>query len=125
MSTAAPEVGMVVIQPTAFCNLDCSYCYLPNRGDKHVIAQSTITKLFTELFALGWASPQLAVIWHAGEPLVVPPDFYREAFAAVERLRPTAVAKAGSARPSFSSAFHSRCCPGSRYSMANRPAPGS
>ena len=82
---------MVVIQPTAFCNIDCSYCYLPNRNDKHVMAQATVTRLFGELFASGWASPQLTVIWHAGEPLVVPPDFYREAFAAIERLRPPSV----------------------------------
>jgi uncharacterized protein len=82
---------MVVIQPTAFCNIDCSYCYLPNRNDKHVMAQATVARLFGELFASGWTSPQLTVIWHAGEPLVVPPDFYREAFAAIERLRPPSV----------------------------------
>jgi uncharacterized protein len=84
-------VGMVVIQPTPFCNIDCSYCYLPNRSDKHVMAQATVTRLFSELFASGWAAPQLTVIWHAGEPLVVPPDFYREAFAMIERLRPPSV----------------------------------
>jgi uncharacterized protein len=82
---------MVVIQPTAFCNIDCAYCYLPNRSDKHVMPQSTVTRLFSELFASGWASPQLTVIWHAGEPLVVPPAYYREAFETIERLRPQSV----------------------------------
>jgi len=86
-----PEVGMVVLQPTAFCNIDCRYCYLPDRNNKHVMAQSTVTRLFGELFASGWAAPQLTVIWHAGEPLVVPVAFYREAFAAIERLRPPSV----------------------------------
>jgi uncharacterized protein len=79
---------MVVLQPTAFCNIDCSYCYLPDRNNKHVLAQSTVARLFGELFASGWAAPQLTVIWHAGEPLVVPVAFYREAFATIERLRP-------------------------------------
>src|SRR4051812_26213963 len=88
---ARPEVGTVVIQPTAFCNIDCSYCYLPDRNNKHVLAQSTVTRLFTELFASGWASPQVTVIWHAGEPLIVPPAFYREAFETIERLRPASV----------------------------------
>jgi uncharacterized protein len=80
---------MVVLQPTAFCNINCSYCYLPDRDNKHVLAQSTVTRLFTEVFASGWSSPHLTVIWHAGEPLVVPVEFYREAFATIERLRPS------------------------------------
>jgi len=83
-----PEVEMVIIQPTPFCNINCSYCYLPDRGNKHIIAQVTVTKLFTELFASGWSNPELTVLWHAGEPLAVPAAFYREAFATIERLRP-------------------------------------
>lgn len=83
---------MVVIQPTAFCNIDCSYCYLPDRNNKHVISRLTVERLFSELFASGWASPEVTVIWHAGEPLVVPVAFYRETFEAIERLRPASVA---------------------------------
>ena len=79
---------MVIIQPTPFCNINCSYCYLPDRSNKHVISQSTVTKLFTELFGSGWNNPDLTVLWHAGEPLAVPIAFYREAFATIERLRP-------------------------------------
>src|SRR5471032_3089530 len=86
-----PEVGTVVIQPTAFCNINCTYCYLPDRNNKHVLAQSTVARLFTELFASGWALPELTVIWHAGEPLVAPISFYREAFDTIERLRPESV----------------------------------
>jgi uncharacterized protein len=86
-----PEVGMVVIQPTAFCNINCTYCYLPDRNNKHVISQSTVARLFSELFASGWTGPEVTVIWHAGEPLVVPIAFYREAFEAIERLRPSSV----------------------------------
>lgn len=88
---AAPEIGMVVVQPTAFCNIACTYCYLPDRSNKHVIAQSTVTRLFEQIFASGWSSPEITVIWHAGEPLVVPPSFYREAFATIERMRPPTV----------------------------------
>lgn len=91
MIARPPEVGMVVLQPTAFCNIDCAYCYLPNRSDKHVMPQSTVARIFSELFASGWASPKLTVIWHAGEPLVVPPAYYREAFEAIERMRPKSV----------------------------------
>jgi uncharacterized protein len=86
-----PQIEMVVLQPTAFCNINCSYCYLPDRDNKHVLTQSTVTRLFSELFASGWTAPRLTVIWHAGEPLVVPVAFYREAFAAIERMRPAGV----------------------------------
>jgi len=89
--TGTPEIGMVVVQPTAFCNIACTYCYLPDRSNKHVIAQSTVTRLFREIFASGWSCPEITVIWHAGEPLAVPVSFYREAFAAIERMRPASV----------------------------------
>ncbi len=89
--TATPEIGMVVVQPTAFCNIACTYCYLPDRSNKHVIAQSTVTRLFEQIFASGWSCPEITVIWHAGEPLVVPVSFYREAFATIERMRPASV----------------------------------
>jgi uncharacterized protein len=86
-----PEIGMVVVQPTSFCNINCTYCYLPDRNSKHVIAQSTVARLFAEIFASGWACPEITVVWHAGEPLVVPVSFYREAFAAIEAMRPRSV----------------------------------
>lgn len=86
----APAIGIeiVVVQPTPFCNIDCSYCYLPNRSDKSVISLETIATLFTKVFASGWTLPEITVIWHAGEPLVMPVSFYRTAFDLIERLRP-------------------------------------
>ncbi len=78
----------VVVQPTPFCNINCSYCYLPQRDVKTVMQQSTIATLFAKIFASGWMAQGLTVIWHAGEPLVVPISFYQQAFAAIEALRP-------------------------------------
>ncbi|MFI5033668.1 MAG: cyclophane-forming radical SAM/SPASM peptide maturase GrrM/OscB [Reyranellales bacterium] len=80
-----------MLQPTAFCNINCSYCYLPDRDNRHMLAPSTVMRLFTELFASGWSAPHLTVVWHAGEPLVAPIAFYREAFAAIEKLRSPSV----------------------------------
>jgi len=88
---ARPEIGMVVLQPTAFCNIDCTYCYLPDRDSRHVMAQSTVARVFDEVFASGWASREIIVLWHAGEPTAAPISFYREAFAAIERGRPPSV----------------------------------
>ena len=58
---ARPEIGMVVLQPTAFCNINCSYCYLPDRSNKHVMAQTTVTRLFSEVFASLRVSPSFAI----------------------------------------------------------------
>jgi uncharacterized protein len=85
---ATPRIDVVVVQPTPFCNINCSYCYLPSRNDRTVIEQRTVFNLFSKLFACGWANQTVNVIWHAGEPLVVPIKVYREAFETIERLRP-------------------------------------
>jgi uncharacterized protein len=79
------------VQPTPFCNINCSYCYLPQRDATSVIEQSTVATLFEKVFASGWTGEGLTVIWHAGEPLVVPVSFYETAFAAIEKMRPAAL----------------------------------
>jgi uncharacterized protein len=83
-----PTIQLLVIQPTPFCNIDCRYCYLPNRRSKTVVARATLHNLFLKVFESGWFADALSVVWHAGEPMVLPIDFYREAFSLVEALRP-------------------------------------
>jgi uncharacterized protein len=85
---AVPAIETVVVQPTPFCNINCSYCYLPQRNVKTVMSQDTIITLFSKLFSSGWMRPNVTIIWHAGEPLVVPVAFYQAAFEAIESLRP-------------------------------------
>lgn len=87
-ATLRPRIEMVVIQPTPFCNIACRYCYLPDRNSRAVMTQDTVRRSFAEIFASGLAHPELTVVWHAGEPLVVPVEFYRTAFATIEALRP-------------------------------------
>jgi uncharacterized protein len=86
-----PTINIVVVQPTPFCNINCSYCYLPQRNDKSVMQQSTVRALFEQVFASGWANEDLTVIWHAGEPLVVPPAFYESAFQIIAEACPDTV----------------------------------
>jgi uncharacterized protein len=83
-----PTVQLLVVQPTPFCNIDCRYCYLPNRTSKAVVTRETLQNLFSQVFASEWLGGGLSVIWHAGEPMVLPIGFYRDAFALVEALRP-------------------------------------
>jgi uncharacterized protein len=83
-----PLIHTVVLQPTPFCNINCRYCYLPQRDTKTVMPLATIVAAFERIFASGWSSPQLTVIWHAGEPLVLPVSYYQAAFEAIEARRP-------------------------------------
>ena len=78
----------MVVQPTPFCNINCSYCYLANRSSRATVDDRTLDSLFTKLFASGWVSHRLNLIWHAGEPTVLPCDFYKHAFEIMERHRP-------------------------------------
>ena len=74
------------MQPTPFCNLDCSYCYLPGRDDKRRLEISTVEATLHNIIESALLGPELTVIWHAGEPLVVPPRFYAEAFERIATL---------------------------------------
>jgi uncharacterized protein len=91
VAQTSPTIETLVVQPTPFCNINCTYCYLPERSTKTVMEQATVAALFAKVFASGWVHLRLTVIWHAGEPLVLPPSFYQTAFEAIELQRPAAV----------------------------------
>ena len=79
-STLGPgPTQLLVIQATPFCNINCDYCYLPNRGDRQRISRATLFKIFEQVFRLPYVNDELSVVWHAGEPLVLPVSFYRDA----------------------------------------------
>jgi uncharacterized protein len=84
-----PRIGLLVIQPTPFCNVDCSYCYLPDRGSKSMVSIETLVGLFSQVFASGWVGDRLSVVWHAGEPMIAPVAFYRDVFRMIDRIKPT------------------------------------
>ena len=82
--TAGP-LDLLVIQPTPFCNLDCRYCYLPDRQSRKRISAATLDRLFARVFESDLVRSSFTVVWHAGEPLVLRPAFYRQAFAIAAR----------------------------------------
>ncbi|PBC08184.1 cyclophane-forming radical SAM/SPASM peptide maturase GrrM/OscB [Mesorhizobium sp. WSM3859] len=79
---------LLIMQPTAFCNVDCDYCYLPHRGDRRVMSHETVAAAAHFIFEANLQARDFTVVWHAGEPLVVPPDWYAEAFARVAAEAP-------------------------------------
>lgn len=85
----ALQTRLLVLQPTPFCNIDCSYCYLPARDERSRMTVETVGAVAQRLLDDGLVGDELAVVWHAGEPLAVPPAFYEAAFAALaQRLGP-------------------------------------
>jgi uncharacterized protein len=81
-------INLLILQATPFCNISCKYCYLPDRSSKARMTLATIEKVFSALFASDHVGENLDLCWHAGEPLVLPIGYYREAFEAIERLTP-------------------------------------
>jgi uncharacterized protein len=89
LPVAAREVGpleLLVVQPTPFCNLDCSYCYLPDRGDTRRMALGTFELALRWVADSGLVREPFSLLWHAGEPLVVPVAWYEEASARLQRI---------------------------------------
>jgi uncharacterized protein len=58
--------GTVVLQPTTLCNLNCSYCYLPERQTKSYIELSVLESIAASLLK---QQLPVTVLWHGGEPL--------------------------------------------------------
>ncbi|MGK7883444.1 MAG: cyclophane-forming radical SAM/SPASM peptide maturase GrrM/OscB [Crocosphaera sp.] len=77
-------INLVVIQPTPFCNLDCDYCYLPNRDLRERLSLDLIEPIFKEILTSPFVGEFLDICWHAGEPLAVPISYYQEVFKRIE-----------------------------------------
>jgi uncharacterized protein len=82
---AVGPLELLVIQPTPFCNIDCSYCYLPDRSNKGKMTLETLETTFNWVFSSGLVRQPLTLLWHAGEPMVLPASFYEQATLALER----------------------------------------
>ncbi|MGK7943554.1 MAG: cyclophane-forming radical SAM/SPASM peptide maturase GrrM/OscB [Microcystaceae cyanobacterium] len=82
--SAFGPINLVVIQPTPFCNLDCDYCYLPNRDLKATLSLDLIEPIFKNIFTSPFVGDCLDICWHAGEPLAVPISFYEAVFNKIE-----------------------------------------
>jgi len=85
---ASDAIELLVIQATPFCNLDCAYCYLPDRNARHRASEQTLDATFRRVFESSFIGKELTVVWHSGEPLVLPIEYYRTAFALAEAHRP-------------------------------------
>ncbi|MCS5697688.1 GRRM system radical SAM/SPASM domain protein [Cyanobium sp. FGCU-52] len=82
----AGPVRLLVIQPTPFCNLDCDYCYLPDRGNRSRLSFELLEAAVERVLQSPWFEGGFTLLWHAGEPLTMPIAFYDEATDRIRRL---------------------------------------
>lgn len=66
-------VSMIVVQPTTFCNLDCTYCYLHERSLRNRM-QVAVSSKIAEYIAC--QSDPIRIAWHGGEPTAVGLDTF-------------------------------------------------
>ena len=74
-----PDAGplrLLVIQPTPFCNLNCDYCYLPGRHERSRMAPEILDAALDRVLESPYLDGPFTLLWHAGEPLSLPPAFY-------------------------------------------------
>ncbi len=82
---APGPLELLILQPTPFCNIDCSYCYMPDRQSTHRMTPATLDQVFRWVFASGLVREPFTLLWHAGEPLVLPVAFYEDATLRLDR----------------------------------------
>ena len=89
-----PWISLLVLQPSPFCNINCDYCYLPNRTSKKRMPLEVVAATIEKVFAADLVLGPLTVIWHAGEPLAVPISYYEQAFDEIRRKAPAGASSA-------------------------------
>jgi len=70
---------LIVLQGTPFCNIDCSYCYLPHRLNTERMSDAVLLATYERVFSSNLLPQNLKFLWHAGEPLALPISFYEQA----------------------------------------------
>ena len=63
-------VELLIIQGSPFCNIDCRYCYLPDRLNKARVSAKTIQRAIKNLINDDLLGRKISIVWHAGEPFV-------------------------------------------------------
>ena len=74
--TSVTALSSVIMQPTTLCNLDCGYCYLPERARQQLMFP-TVARSVAASIAPWTARRQVELCWHGGEPLAVGVPYFR------------------------------------------------
>lgn len=78
------RIQHIVLQPTTLCNLNCGYCYLPERQKNSYMHVGIPVAIASSLSNLDHT---IEILWHGGEPLVVGITRFRQLLEPFEQLR--------------------------------------
>jgi uncharacterized protein len=88
MMLSDPKVSMLRLQPTPKCNLNCTYCYIPESVRRRSgtmsleVLETTLGRLLDEELL----DDRLRISWHGAEPLYAGLDWYEVAFDSVTSI---------------------------------------
>ena|ERR1700735_2867062 len=74
----------VVLQPTTRCNLNCTYCYLPDRSQSSEMSTHVASAIASSLLIV---PHKVTLLWHGGEPLSCGLRKFRELVKPFSALR--------------------------------------
>ena len=82
----------VYLKPTNYCAINCDHCYLPlpTRQNKDRMSLSTLqnTAKFLAQMMEKFKHQHCHIIWHGGEPLNMPTDWYWQAGEILDKIIP-------------------------------------
>jgi len=77
------------LKPTNFCNVGCEHCYLPLdvRANKEKMNETTMHKVmeFLKEMKEKHKHEKILLIWHGGEPLILPVEYFRNAGKIIDK----------------------------------------
>lgn len=85
---SAPKVSMLRLQASPTCNLNCTYCYIPEsiRRQKGAMSSAVLETTLTRLVDEDLLEDRLSISWHGAEPLAAGLPWYRDACARIARV---------------------------------------
>lgn len=89
MKNYASSALTITLEPIKTCNINCSYCYCNNNlGTRIDTDELDFTLDCINSYVQESGHREIHFIWHGGEPLLMGVEYYRYAFASIERLFP-------------------------------------
>jgi len=83
------------LKPSDYCNVGCDHCYLPLavRANKSRMTFDVLDKAIETVRDMvdRQRAPGAMIIWHGGEPLALPEDYFRQACERVREKMPSAL----------------------------------
>lgn len=85
----------VYVKPSDYCNVGCDHCYLPEsvRANKSRMTQKTFDATLEAVrkMAVQQNAPGVLIVWHGGEPLSLPVDYFMNLAAQTHQELPGAI----------------------------------